>query len=267
MPATTVYLLDDDEQLQERLGAVLRAAGFRTYGCTLWSQMAQWLGRSRAGAVLVSELDLSGIPGEDFCRTIRTHHPHVELVLYTDVDPEAASEAAARLGGVPWVPKSRGPDALLEVLRRLRERTESGEHQPAATTYLIGTPLPRPLAIGARPVTVGRHADRDIVLSSILVSRLHASVSRDGDAVEVQDHGSRNGILVDGAPVDGVRRVARDATIEVGNDVLEVVFGRTWPEAAALAEDRFASDTRAVERFPEESAATGEWPAVRPSST
>lgn len=70
---------------------------------------------------------------------------------------------------------------------------------------------------GAGPWTVGRSEDNDIVVSDPNVSRRHARLLRAHNGFIVEDLGSTNGTLLDGAPIDRER-------IESGD---ELTFGQT----------------------------------------
>ena len=56
-------------------------------------------------------------------------------------------------------------------------------------------------------LVLGRQA-ADLVVDDPQVSRRHASVRPAGDALEVEDHGSRNGTWVNGARAEGPTRLA-----------------------------------------------------------
>ena len=70
---------------------------------------------------------------------------------------------------------------------------------------------------GPGPWTVGRSQENDITVNDPNVSRRHARISRADDGFVVEDLGSTNGTLLDGAPIDRER-------IEGGD---ELTFGQT----------------------------------------
>ncbi len=70
---------------------------------------------------------------------------------------------------------------------------------------------------GAGPWTVGRSQENDITVNDPNVSRRHARISRADDGFVVEDLGSTNGTLLDGAPIDRER-------IDGGD---ELTFGQT----------------------------------------
>jgi CheY-like chemotaxis protein len=120
--ARMVFLLDDEPIVQAIVKTVLERAGYRVLGSPLWSDVGREVMavRETSSTVLVSDLNLPGIRGEDFCRTILKYRPGLDLVLYTGVEAEEARAAARRLGpAVRWVLKREGPERLCEVVREL----------------------------------------------------------------------------------------------------------------------------------------------------
>ncbi len=90
---------------------------------------------------------------------------------------------------------------------------------------VVGAPrltIRRPLS--ARPITVGRSPDCDLVLGDASVSRRHAALWVQDGCVFIEDLTSRNGTFVDGAKVTGVVAVVEGQLIRLGhNDTLRVV--------------------------------------------
>jgi DNA-binding NtrC family response regulator len=77
-----------------------------------------------------------------------------------------------------------------------------------------------PLAPGCE-LTIGRAAPADLQLSDPSLSRTHAHVRREGNAVAIKDLGSRNGVLVGGRPVDQVVLRAGDTAV-LGSVMLSI---------------------------------------------
>jgi len=71
-------------------------------------------------------------------------------------------------------------------------------------------------------VTFGRSRGATINLDHEKVSRMHARVRRTGEAIEIEDLGSRNGTRVNGDKVEEIRRLAPGDEISVG-PILAVV--------------------------------------------
>ena len=90
-------------------------------------------------------------------------------------------------------------------------------------------------------VTFGRSRGAIVSVKDDDVSRLHARVKRAGDAIEVEDLGSRNGTWVNGERITAARRLAAGDEIKMGS-ILAVV-GRT----SGLRRARPVSDAEAGE--------------------
>jgi hypothetical protein len=95
---------------------------------------------------------------------------------------------------------------------------------PPGTVLRISAPgrPPRDVALDGRPLTIGRAAGVDVVLTDPLASRRHARLSSRGGRLVLADLGSTNGTRVNGT-------LAREAVvgpgdrIEVGATRLEIV--------------------------------------------
>ena len=80
----------------------------------------------------------------------------------------------------------------------------------------------REYILGDIPVRVGRDPLAEIVLADVAVSREHIVIRREGRGYVLEDLGSQNGTLLDGAPLPcrGTCRLAPGATIRVGRSEL-----------------------------------------------
>ena len=79
------------------------------------------------------------------------------------------------------------------------------------------------LPIHKREVVIGRGAECDVMLSSVLVSRRHARFVVGSDAISIEDLGSRNGVLVNGQQIEGAHSVFVGDRIDLADEVLELV--------------------------------------------
>jgi two-component system, NtrC family, response regulator AtoC len=69
---------------------------------------------------------------------------------------------------------------------------------------------------------IGRGPDADLKLSDSACSRRHAELVVESDQVVVRDLGSHNGTLVNGARVNGTRRVAAGDVVLIGDAIIVV---------------------------------------------
>jgi pSer/pThr/pTyr-binding forkhead associated (FHA) protein len=108
----------------------------------------------------------------------------------------------------------------------------------------------RDLLLDGRRLTLGRHADNDIVLAHATVSSRHAALTPDGPLLVLDDLGSSNGTLVNG------QRVTR-ATLAAGDCIGIAVFELTLvisaldaPPASAPARLEILNGPRAGTSMP-----------------
>lgn len=80
------------------------------------------------------------------------------------------------------------------------------------------------LASGA--ARLGREEDSDLVLLDEGVSRRHARIERSGDAWLVMDVGSRNGTLLNGQPLSGVKRLKNGDLLKLGSVIVKYLSGQ-----------------------------------------
>ncbi|GEM_PF-3277367 len=78
-------------------------------------------------------------------------------------------------------------------------------------------------------VTIGRETDNVLVLLDPLISRHHATLRRKGDAYEIEDLGSANGVYCNGTRISGPQILYDGDKIKLGNT--EILFTRLAPAA------------------------------------
>ena len=76
--------------------------------------------------------------------------------------------------------------------------------------------------LGRLRITIGRSARNDLCIPDPFASRVHAEVRREGDEYVLQDLGSANGTLYNGATVDGVVHLTAGGRIQLGET--EIVY-------------------------------------------
>lgn len=75
--------------------------------------------------------------------------------------------------------------------------------------------------VGSKALVIGRAPDADVVLADMLVSRHHARVQVESNAIRVEDLGSRNGLEVNGEPAQ-VARVTDGDQLRIGEYVFRI---------------------------------------------
>jgi len=76
--------------------------------------------------------------------------------------------------------------------------------------------------LGRLRITIGRSARNDLCIPDPFASRVHAEVRREGDEYVLQDLGSANGTLYNGANVDSVIHLTAGGRIQIGET--EIIF-------------------------------------------
>jgi phosphoserine phosphatase RsbU/P len=76
--------------------------------------------------------------------------------------------------------------------------------------------------LGRLRITIGRSARNDLCIPDPFASRVHAEVRREGDEYLLQDLGSANGTLYNGATVDGVIHLTAGGRIQIGET--EIIY-------------------------------------------
>lgn len=79
---------------------------------------------------------------------------------------------------------------------------------------------------------VGRSSSCSLALDDALVSRRHAVFHVTADGVSVEDLGSRNGVVVNGQPIEGVRALSHLDRVVIGAQ--ELLLVRVQDEAARV---------------------------------
>jgi len=72
------------------------------------------------------------------------------------------------------------------------------------------------------PVVVGRAPGADIVIAASFVSGRHARFSRIGENLLIEDLGSTNGTVVNGAPITGPTQLEEGDRIGIGDVTIKV---------------------------------------------
>ncbi|MBI5092128.1 MAG: FHA domain-containing protein [Candidatus Hydrogenedentes bacterium] len=87
--------------------------------------------------------------------------------------------------------------------------------------------------VGPKGLVIGRSPDVDIVLKDQLVSRRHAWIHFDGSHLTIEDLGSRNGVLVNGARVfRGILRAEDD--LVVGDTHFAIESGKGLSDSSSM---------------------------------
>lgn len=92
-------------------------------------------------------------------------------------------------------------------------------------------------------LVVGRAMDADLTLSDPFLSRRHSRFFRTGAELFVEDLGSRNGTIVNGAAIQQATAVRPGDTVKISNTLIQVLAAAASPPKPPEPEDDFLDGT------------------------
>ncbi|HEX4918362.1 MAG TPA: response regulator [Limnobacter sp.] len=109
----TVLLLDDARAIRSIFGELIRRAGFEAQTASTAEEGFQYIQEHGAPDLIVTDINMPGITGLEFCRRVRSMTNHVPiLVLSAQSDKELIQEA--RQAGVNgWMLKPVEPEYFM----------------------------------------------------------------------------------------------------------------------------------------------------------
>jgi pSer/pThr/pTyr-binding forkhead associated (FHA) protein len=84
---------------------------------------------------------------------------------------------------------------------------------------------------------IGRMKENDLIINNLAVSRFHAVLRRTSDGFEIEDLGSENGTLMNGAPVAGKMAMPAGAELLIGKHTLSIRMGEEAAPAPRAKSD------------------------------
>ncbi len=91
--------------------------------------------------------------------------------------------------------------------------------------------------LGRLRITIGRSARNDLCIPDPFASRVHAEVRREGDRYVLQDLGSANGTLYNGARVEGEVGLVPGGCVQIGETEIEFFDQTTGAPVATMIAD------------------------------
>lgn len=109
--------------------------------------------------------------------------------------------------------------------RRAKEPAPRPQRNPDAPGRLVvtaGSLVGTTLSLGQAPVLIGRSPECTLVLTDDFASGRHARLVPTPTGWSVEDLGSTNGTLLNGAPLGGPTAVVTGAVLKIGRTVIEL---------------------------------------------
>ncbi len=132
-------IVDDHEVVTEGLTAALgRDERFEVVGVAHTGAEARLLARRTLPDVVILDMHLPDMPGDDVCRQLRTVLPSVSIIALSAYLSEAAVRSAMEAGVWAYVTKAAGLPELRANLDRLWSQQREPEHRtvPGIVKYL-----------------------------------------------------------------------------------------------------------------------------------
>lgn len=126
-----ILLVEDDRALREALEDSLAVAG---YSCVAVADAEQALRElsQRVFSLMLSDINMPGMDGQDLLREVNTRVPSMPVVLMTAYGDVQGAVQAMRNGAVDYVLKPFTPKALQRVIERYAVGLLVDEEQPIA---------------------------------------------------------------------------------------------------------------------------------------
>jgi len=144
-----LLLIDTDAAIDEALAATLRLRGYDVIRMSSGAEALTALEHEEFEAV-VTDIDMPGMTGFEFCRRAQTAWPHVPVVLVTASGSMETAVSAIRAGAYDFISKPiRTQELLVTLARALEHRRLKEENKQLRDTVARNRP---PIAmIGRNP--------------------------------------------------------------------------------------------------------------------
>ncbi len=113
-------------------------------------------------------------------------------------------------------------------------------------TFLTGPRKGSKIAVRPGEMTLGRGEGCSVIIPDTKVSRVHCTLHLDGDRLWIEDHGSLNGITVNGKKVETVD-LKRGDTVRMGDTVFIITTAESEIQLLATGKTIYRVEEKAAE--------------------
>ncbi len=121
-PALRALVADDDADLLELIGLLLRREGFVVVEASNGNDVLGLADDDSEANLLITDVQMPGISGLEVLAQMRLHHPSVPVILMTSFAAEELCDRAERDGAAAVLKKPFSMGALREVVARHARR-------------------------------------------------------------------------------------------------------------------------------------------------
>ncbi|MEX2048329.1 MAG: sigma-54 dependent transcriptional regulator [Gemmatimonadota bacterium] len=118
-----VVVVEDEAGVRELLEEVLAGAGYRVTGYGNGSQALEALARGLDADLVITDLRMPGIGGEQLLAELRTRRPEVNVVVITAFGSIESAIGMVKAGAYDYLTKPFGSDELLLTVQRAMEES------------------------------------------------------------------------------------------------------------------------------------------------
>lgn len=130
----TVMVVEDDRDLREALCDTLQLANYSVIEADSAEEALKILPRGLDIRLIVSDINMGAMSGEDLLREVKNDYPHIPMLLITAYASISQSVDAMKQGAVDYLVKPFAPTVLVEaVARHLGVAQISGDEPIAAS--------------------------------------------------------------------------------------------------------------------------------------
>ena len=199
VPEAHILVVDDDNQVRQLIGRLLRENGYRASGARDGREMRETLTSTKVDLIIL-DLMLPGISGLDLCRELRASSS-IPIIMLTAKGEDTDRIVGLELGADDYLPKPFNPRELLARIRAVLRRAAA---RPNAER-----------AIGGRLISFARY---------VLDTQRREVISPDGVAIDLS--GGEYDLLL--AFIEHPNRVlSRDQLLELSRNRSADPFDRS----------------------------------------
>ncbi len=136
--APSILIVDDDQEIRTLLARYLTGQQFRVQSAASRRECESLLAQSQPDLVVLDVMLPDG-SGLDICRTLRTLHPHLPIIMLTALKEDVDRIVGLEIGADDYLGKPFNPRELVARIKAVLRRTTSEEIAPdTVESYAMG---------------------------------------------------------------------------------------------------------------------------------
>lgn len=132
-PEFPVLVVDDDKNFLNSIDFILRSRGITNVECCAESRNVVPLLKSRKYSVILLDLKMQGITGEELLEKIVEEYSDISVIILTAVDMVDIAVKCIKQGAVDYLVKPVNTEKLINTIRKSLEREQNKSNRKKAT--------------------------------------------------------------------------------------------------------------------------------------